>query len=130
VRAFRQALKDTGYVEGENAAIVYRWAEGRYDRLPELAAGLVRRQVAMIAASDSGSANAAKAATTTIPIVFGVSEDPVHRPAPQRNRSSMLRSAHPPGGDPLDFRPGHIRFKNLARFTTTRNSAWRSFVLR
>jgi hypothetical protein len=100
VRAFRQALKDTGYVEGENAAIVYRWAEGRYDRLPELAAGLVRRQVAMIAASDSGSANAAKAATTTIPIVFGVSEDPVHRPAPPTKSVIYAALGPPPGGTP------------------------------
>jgi putative tryptophan/tyrosine transport system substrate-binding protein len=77
LRAFRQGLKDTGYVEGENVAIEYRWAENQIDRLPELVAELVRQRVAVIVTGAPRSTFAAKAATTTIPIVFGVSEDPV-----------------------------------------------------
>jgi putative ABC transport system substrate-binding protein len=77
LRAFHRGLKDTGYVPGENVAIEYRWAEDQNDRLPGLAAELVRRQVSVIAASAPVSAFAAKAATTTIPIIFAVNEDPV-----------------------------------------------------
>ena len=90
LRAFHQGLKDIGFVEGENVTVVYRWAENQFDRLPELAADLVRRRVAVIAVN-TPAALPAKGATTSIPIVFLISEDPV--------RTGLIASLAHPGGN-------------------------------
>jgi putative tryptophan/tyrosine transport system substrate-binding protein len=106
LRGFRQGLKDTGYVEGENVAIVYRWAEDQIDRLPELVAELARRQVAVLVTIGNATTLAAKA-STTIPIVFNVNEDPV--------RLGLVVSLSRPGGSltGVNFLAGELAAKRL-----------------